>query len=49
MKTYFTLSNGKKATLANNKKEAAKKLGVKINNVIISHCHIDFIKEFEKI
>ena len=49
MKTYFTYENGKKATQAKSKTEAAKKLNVKTSKVIISHVHIDFIQNAEKI
>lgn len=49
MKTYTTYTNGKKATQANNKKEAAEKLGVKQSQVNISCVHIDYIMNCERI
>ena len=45
MKTYITIN--KKATLANSKKEAAKKLNVTTNNVIISDVHISVLKNYQ--
>lgn len=45
MKTYITIN--KTATLANSKKEAAKKLGVTANNIHISAVHIDFLKNYK--
>lgn len=44
MKTYITIN--KTATLANSKKEAAKNLGVSVNNVHISGLHIDYLKVY---
>lgn len=44
MKTYITIN--KTATLANSKKEAAKKLGVSVNNVHISGLHIEYLKGY---
>ena len=41
MKTYITIN--KTATLANSKKEAAKNLGVSINNIHISGVHMDYL------
>lgn len=43
MKTYSTYANGKKATQAKNKKEAALKMGVKPSQVLISCVHIDYV------
>lgn len=47
MKTYITIN--KKATMSNSKKEAAKILGVTVNNIHISAVHIDYLKGYEKI
>lgn len=44
MKTFITIN--KTATQANNKKEAAKKLGVAINNIHISGVHIDYLNGY---
>lgn len=46
MTTYLTIF-GKKATLANNKKEASTKLGVSVGRVHMSDVHIDFLKDYE--
>lgn len=43
MKTYTTYANGKKATQANNKKEASEKMGVKPSQVLISCVYIDYV------
>lgn len=45
MKTYISLFD-KKATLAKNKKEASKKLGVAEYKVIISDVHISILKDY---
>ncbi|MCT4228727.1 hypothetical protein HZP39_04335 [Elizabethkingia anophelis] len=45
MKTYITIN--KTATMANSKKEAAKKLGVTVNNIHISAVHIDYLKNYK--
>lgn len=44
MKTYISFLD-KKATLANNKKEAAKKLSIAAYKVIISDVHISMLKD----
>lgn len=48
MKTYLSIFT-KTATKANNKKEAAKKLGISTNTVITSSCHIDYCNGYKKI
>lgn len=45
MKTYISLFD-KKATEANNKKEASKNLGVPEYKVIISDVHISMLKDY---
>ena len=45
MKTYISLFD-KKATEANNKKEAAKKLGVAAYKVLISDVHISMLRDY---
>lgn len=45
MKTFITIN--KTATQANNKKDAAKQLGVTVNNIHTSSVHIDYLKGYK--
>ena len=44
MKTFITIN--KTANQAKNKKDAAKQLGVTVNNVHTSSVHIDYLKGY---
>ena len=46
MKTYISIFD-KKATLANNKKEATDKLGISANKVITSDIHLSMLKGYD--
>lgn len=48
MKTYISIWD-KKATLANSKKEAAKKMGISESKVHISGLHIGYLVGYETI
>ena len=45
MKTYISFLD-KKATLAKNKKEASKKLGIAPYKVLVSDVHISMLKDY---
>lgn len=44
MKTFITIN--KTATQANNKKDAARQLGVTVNNIHTSAVNIDYLKGY---
>jgi hypothetical protein len=46
MKTYISFFD-KKATLANNKKEASKNLNIPAYKIIISDVHISMLKDYQ--
>lgn len=48
MKTYITYfgENGKTATIANNKKDAALKMNVKVSRVLISNVDITILRDY---